>query len=97
MGGDLQSVVAGRLVGDAGAGVGLVHAALLDEPLDGHVDGHVDDDRRRQVVAGPLGEQRHVEHDDVVGVPLGVDPALDLLAERRVDDRVEVGERRRRR
>jgi len=68
--GTSQTVVTTDLARDPVAGVCLVHPTRRDEALDGEVDGHVDDDRRGQVVARVLAEERVIEHDDVVGAGL---------------------------
>ncbi len=47
-----------------------------------------------EALARPLGEQREVEYDDVVGAPRVVDAAGHLDRERRVHDVVERLERR---
>src|SRR6056297_1930814 len=77
---------------DARPRIGLVHAALVHEPLDGDIRIDVDHDRRRKVLAGILAEQREVEHYHPIGLSMGVDLALDLVLHRRVDDAVEIGE-----
>ena len=50
---------------------------------------HVDHDDRGEPATSGLDQQRDVEHDDVVGVVLGRDPASRLGADRGMDDRVE--------
>ena len=85
---------AGDLLGDAGARVGLVHPPLAHEPLDRRLDREVDDDDGVERLLAGDGHQRRVEHDDVVGVALGLDAPGDLGAHGGMDDAVEIGEGR---
>ncbi len=54
----------------------------------------IDHEQCREITSARLHEQRHVEHHHVVGVDLGRETNGDLCRYRRMNDRVQVGQRR---
>ena len=81
-----QALLPADLAGDAGPGVGLGHAPLVDQALDGDLDRHVDDDRRRHPFRG-CSARSGLSSTTTASVPCAASILPDQLdADGRVDD-----------
>lgn len=88
--GNREPLLAGHLVGDSIAGVGLGEPSVLDEPTNGFVG--VDVDHHHGAVAGlaRLDEEGHVVDHNVVGSCMGLEPTHHLGTHRRMNDRLQL-------
>jgi signal transduction histidine kinase len=84
-----QAVLSGSLTGHARPGIAFGHSSEADQPV--HRDRRIDIDHEQRLdrIAEAFHEERHVEHDDVIGRPLCFDAAADLGRDGRMHDPVE--------